>query len=102
MPSARIADARPRAGRLDGGAAAGRLELLEGLLAAGDPTRCAQRALGWLQRRAGVRRGVCLAAYADGEPRLLPVASLGVPGERIERFSVDLELEGHPLTRALL
>jgi signal transduction histidine kinase len=102
MPSPRTADSVSRSGGLDGGAAAaGRLELLEGLLAAGDPTRCAQRALSWLQRR-GVRRGVCLAAYADGEPRLLPVASLGVSGERIERFSVDLELEDHPLTRALL
>jgi signal transduction histidine kinase len=102
MP-ARTADARSRAGRLDGGASAAvRLELLEGLLAADEPTRCAQRALSWLQRRVGVRRGVCLAAYADGEPRLLPVASLGVPSDRIEQFSVDLELEDHPLTRALL
>jgi signal transduction histidine kinase len=102
MPAARTAGSRSRAAQLDSGTAAARLELLEGLLAAGDPARCAQRALSWLQRRAGVRRGVCLAAYADGEPRLVPVASLGVAGERIERFSVDLELRDHPLSRALL
>jgi signal transduction histidine kinase len=92
---------RPKASRPTGGAAS-RLKLLEALLAAGDPARCAQRALGWLQRYAGVRRGVCLAAYADAGPRLLPVASLGVVDEGIERFSVDLELAEHPLTRALL
>jgi len=101
MPSARTTGARagarpPRAG------SAHRLELLEALLVASDPAQCAQRALGWLQRRAGVRRGVCLAAYAGDGPRLVPVASLGVEIDRIEPFSVDLELRDHPLTRALL
>ena len=101
MSSVRTTVSRPRAGRPDGRAAV-RLELLEALLTAGDPARCAQRALSWLQRWAGARRGVCLAAYADGGPRLVPVASLGVPIERIERFNVDLEVGEHPLTRALL
>jgi PAS domain S-box-containing protein len=101
MPSVRTAASRTGVRRPDGGTAA-RLELLEALLVAGDPARCAQRALGWLQRRAGARRGVCLVAFADGGARLVPVASLGVATNRIERFGVDLELREHPLTRALL
>src|SRR5918996_568742 len=102
MPAARTTAGRA-GGRVGPGVgAAGRLELLETLLVANDPIQCAQRALGWLQRRAGVRRGLCLAAQAGEGPRLIPVASLGVPVERAERFSVDLELPGHPLTRALL
>ena len=102
MPAARTTAGRA-GGRVGPGVgAAGRLELLETLLVANDPIQCAQRALGWLQRRAGVRRGLCLAAQAGEGPRLIPVASLGVPVERAERFRVDLELPGHPLTRALL
>jgi PAS domain S-box-containing protein len=88
--------------RPSGAGGAARLELLEALLVASDPAQCAQRALGWLQRRAGVRRGVCLAAHPGDGPRLVPVASLGVLLERIEAYSVDLELRDHPLTRALL
>jgi signal transduction histidine kinase len=90
------------AGRPSGAGGAARLELLESLLVASDPAQCAQRALGWLQRRAGVRRGVCLAAHPGDGPRLVPVASLGVLLDRIETYSVDLELRDHPLTRALL
>ena len=101
MPSARITGARAGARPPEAGSTA-RLELLETLLVASDPAQCAQRALGWLQRRAGVRRGVCLAAYAGEGLRLVPVASLGVATDRIEQFSVDLELGDHPLTRALL
>ena len=69
---------------------------------AGTAAQCGQRTLAWLQRRAGLRWGVCLAAHAGTGPRLVPVASVGVPPERIEGFSVDLELSEHPLTRALL
>jgi PAS domain S-box-containing protein len=88
--------------RPPGAGGAARLELLESLLVANTATQCAQRTLGWLQRRAGVRWGVCLAAHGGDGPRLAPVASVGVPVERLERFSVDLELGDHPLTRALL
>ncbi|HEU5194806.1 MAG TPA: PAS domain-containing protein [Methylomirabilota bacterium] len=66
-----------------------------------DAGQCAQRALTWLQRYAGVRRGLCLAADT-APPRLVPVAGLGVPVNRLERFSVDLEVRDHPLTQALL
>jgi PAS domain S-box-containing protein len=101
MPAARTAAGR--AGRRQPGAgAAGRLELLEALLVAADPVQCAQRALGWVQRHVGVRRGLCLAAQAGEGPRLIPVASLGIAVSRAARFSVDLELRDHPLTRALL
>jgi PAS domain S-box-containing protein len=101
MPAARVSTGRGGARRRSAGGAA-RLELLEGLLVASDPAQCAQRALGWLQRRAGVRRGLCLAAHAGEGPRLIPLASLGVATERVESFSIDLELRDHPLTRALL
>src|SRR5690242_20177245 len=78
-----------------------RLELTEALLVSRDPGQCAQRALTWLQRQAGIRRAVCLAADT-APPRLVAVASLGVSGSRVDRFSVDLEIRDHPLTHALL
>jgi PAS domain S-box-containing protein len=102
MPAARTAAGRAGGRRHPGRGAAGRLELLEALLLAGDAVQCAQRVLSWLQRRAGVRRGLCLAAQAGDGPRLIPVAGLGVPVGATARFSVDLELRDHPLTRALL
>jgi PAS domain S-box-containing protein len=99
MPSAQRA--APRAGGARGRPGGARLELLEALLVARDAGQCAQRALGWLQRHAGVRRGVCLAAAAAAA-RLVPVASLGWRGEDVAGLGVDLELRDHPLTRALL
>jgi PAS domain S-box-containing protein len=101
MPSARTVAARagirpPGAGR------AARLELLEALLVAETAPQCAQRTLSWLQRRMGVQWGVCLAAHGEDGPRLVPIASFGVPARRVEGFGVELELAGHPLTRALL
>src|SRR4051794_4556189 len=81
--------------------ATNRLDLLEALLMSRDAGQCAQRALAWLQRNAGVRRGLCLAADT-APPRLVPMASLGVAAARLERFSVDLEIRDHPLTQALL
>jgi signal transduction histidine kinase len=76
--------------------------LLEGLLVAETATQCALRALSWLQRRMGVRWAICLATHGEEGPRLLPLASVGVPARRIVGFAVELELVGHPLTRALL
>src|ERR1043166_2484561 len=81
--------------------ATNRLDLLEALLMSRDAEQCAQRALTWLQRNAGIRRALCLAADT-APPRLVPVASLGVAGSRLERYSVDLEVRDHPLTQALL
>jgi PAS domain S-box-containing protein len=101
MPSARTTAARG-AGRSSGAGGAARLELLESLIAATTAAQCALRVLSWLQRRAGVRWGLCLAAHAEDGPRLVPMATVGVAASRVERFSVDLELRHHPLTRALL
>jgi signal transduction histidine kinase len=102
MAPARATAARSaRAGSGPKPGAASRLELLEALLISRDPAQCAQRALAWLQRHVGARRALCLAADFV-PPRLVPVASLGLPTRRVERFSVDLELRDHPLTRALL
>ncbi|HEX2436867.1 MAG TPA: ATP-binding protein [Methylomirabilota bacterium] len=83
---------------------AGRRELLESLLVAGDPAECAQRALSWLQHRAGIRHGACLAAHAGDTPRLELVGTLGVARAAVEDFSdfsVDLVAREHPLGRAL-
>ncbi|HEU4366940.1 MAG TPA: ATP-binding protein [Methylomirabilota bacterium] len=102
MPAVRTAAGRAGRRVQPGAGVAGRLEFLEALLVAGDPVQCAQRALSWLQRRAGVRRGLCLAAVATDGPRLIPMASLGVRDSAAAKFSVDLEARDHPLTRALL
>jgi PAS domain S-box-containing protein len=101
MPPSRIAAVRTGT-RSPGAGSAARLELLESLLVANTAAQCAERTLSWLQRRAGISWGVCMAAHAGEGPRLVPVASIGVPAQRIEQFSVDLELADHPLTRALL
>src|SRR5262247_1972101 len=102
MAAARTRAARPRLRPLGVGGAERRLELLEALLLAGHPADCARRALGWLQRRAGVRRAICLATHiGEGEARLIPLASAGVPPARLRTFTVDLEARDHPLTQAL-
>jgi len=102
MAAARTSAARPRLRPRSVGEAERRLELLEALLQAAHPEECARRALGWLQRRAGVRRGVCLATHiGEGEARLIPLASVGVPPARLRGFGVDLEARDHPLTQAI-
>src|SRR2546425_3335533 len=101
MAAGRASAARRRAKAHPGSEAATRLDLLEALLVSRDAGQCAQRALAWLQRQAGIRRGLCLAADT-APPRLVAVASLGVAANRVDRFSVDLEVRDHPLTQALL
>jgi len=101
MASARTRTARPRPRPQPVGGTDRRLELLEALLMAAHPGECAQRALAWLQRRAGIRRGVCLVTHVGENPRLTPLASVGVPPTRLRGFSVDLEARDHPLTQAL-
>src|SRR5262249_27711904 len=94
--------ARPRPRPRAAGGAHRRLELLEALLLAVHPEEAARRALGWLQRRAGVRRAICLATrIGEGEARLIPLASAGVAPARLRTFSVDLEAREHPLTQAI-
>src|SRR5882672_9772971 len=101
MAAARTRTARPRPRPQPVGGADRRLELLEALLMAAHPEECAQRALAWLQRRAGIRRGVCLVTHVGESPRLVPLASVGVRPTRLRGFSVDLEARDHPLTQAL-
>jgi PAS domain S-box-containing protein len=82
-----------------------RLELLDALLAAGEPAACARRALDWLRRHAGVRRALCLVTRVGdrGEsPRLVPLATAGVAAGRVSHLSFDLEERDHPMTRAVL
>ena len=101
MAPARVSAARRSVKPRPGVGAASRLDLLEALLTSRDAGQCAQRALTWLQRQTGTRRALCLAADT-APPRLVPVATLGVAANRVDRFSVDLEIRDHPLTQALL
>ena len=48
-----------------------RLKLAEALLASDDVATCAQRALDWLGRTAGVTRALCLVGDADNITLLL-------------------------------
>ncbi|PYM21777.1 MAG: histidine kinase [Candidatus Rokuibacteriota bacterium] len=101
MAPARVSAARRSVKPRPGVGAASRLDLLEALLTSRDAGQCAQRALTWLQRQTGARRALCLAADT-APPRLVPVATLGIAANRVDRFSVDLEIRDHPLTQALL
>src|SRR5438093_3427670 len=101
MAPARVSAARHSVKPRLGVGAASRLDLLEALLTSRDAGQCAQRALTWLQRQTGARRALCLAADT-APPRLVPVATLGIAANRVDRFSVDLEIRDHPLTQALL
>ncbi len=80
----------------------GRLALLEQLLIVDDVEACAQRALDWLGRHAGVTRAACLLAPLEHSGRLTAVAGLGVSATRLTRFSLDLDERDHPLVRAML
>ncbi|HEV8615070.1 MAG TPA: ATP-binding protein [Methylomirabilota bacterium] len=80
----------------------GKVALLEQLLVVDDVAQCAQRALDWLARHAGVTRAVCLLAPLEQSTRLVAVATFGVSGSRVARFSLDLEERDHPLVRAML
>jgi len=101
MAPARVSATRRSVKPRPGAGAASRLDLLEALLTSRDAGQCAQRALTWLQRQTGARRALCLAADT-APPRLVPLATLGIAANRVERFSVDLEVRDHPLTQALL
>jgi PAS domain S-box-containing protein len=77
-----------------------RLRLAESLLGADDLTTCAQRALDWLARAAGVTRGVCLVGSAESPTVLLPTASVGVRAGRLQSLRLDLESHDNPLARS--
>ena len=96
---AAVRTAARRRGRVD---AARRLELAEALLGVDDVAACAGRALDWLQRSIGVRRGLCLFGPADSATVLMPIATVGVRERRVARFALDLEVRDHPLVAATL
>jgi PAS domain S-box-containing protein len=79
-----------------------RLKLAEALLGSDDLATCAQRALDWLGRTAGITRGLCLVGHADNITLLRPVATLGVRGPRMASFTVDLEAGHDPLAAATI
>jgi len=96
---AAVRTAARRRGRVD---ADRRLELAEALLGTDDVASCAERALEWLQRAAGVRRGICLFGPAESATVLMPIATIGVRERRVARFAIDLEVRDHPLVAATL
>jgi PAS domain S-box-containing protein len=79
-----------------------RLQLAESVLGTDDVAVCAQRALDWLHREAGIRRGVCLFGPAESATILTPMARVGVSERRVARFALDLEARDHPLVAATL
>src|SRR3989449_5399354 len=79
-----------------------RLKLAETLLGTDDLTTCAQRALDWLGRSAGVARGLCLVGAQESATGLQPVATLAVRTPRAQSFTLDLETHNHPLGAATL
>jgi len=80
--------------------ASDRLKLAEALLGTDDLATCAQRALDWLGRSAGVTRGLCLVGSPDTLTVLEPIATFGVRGPRVQSFTLDLEAQDDPLVAA--
>jgi signal transduction histidine kinase len=79
-----------------------RLKLAEALLGSDDLATCAQRAVDWLGRTAGVTRALCLVGDADNVTLLRPIAMLGVRGRGANTFTVDLEAHNDPLVAATI
>jgi PAS domain S-box-containing protein len=79
-----------------------RLRLAEALLGSDDLATCAQRALDWLGRTAGITRGLCLVGDADNVTVLRPVATLGLRARGTASFTVDLEADNDPLAAATI
>ena len=82
--------------------ASDRLQLVEALLGTDDLASCAQTALDWLGRCAGVSRGLCLLGAADTPTMLRPVATLGLRMASARGFTLDLEVRGDPLVAATI
>jgi PAS domain S-box-containing protein len=93
---------RTRARRRAKVEAADRLKLAEALLGSDDLATCAQRALDWLGRTAGVMRALCLVGDADNVTVLRPVATLGIRSRGIASFAIDLEADNDPLAAATI
>src|SRR3989442_7095820 len=88
-----------RRGKVD---AVERLKLAETLLGTDDLATCAQRALDWLGRSAGVARGLCLVGPQESPTVLQPVATLAVRSTRVPSFTLDLEAHDDPLVAATI
>src|SRR3989442_980045 len=84
------------------GEASDRLKLAETLLGTDDLTTCAQRALDWLGRLAGVARGLCLVGPQETPTLLQPIATLGVRAARARSFTLDLEAHNDALAAATI
>ena len=93
---------RASARRKGSASAEDKVALAEALLVSSDLADCAQLALEWLGRVAGVTRALCLVVPIHDSTQLLPVASVGIPGARVNRFRLNLEERDHPLVRAML
>jgi PAS domain S-box-containing protein len=77
-----------------------RLALVDALFAEREAVVCADAALRWLARHAGVERGLCAVVEGD-EARLVGLAGYGIPTAEVEAFGVDLGERTHPLVLVL-
>jgi signal transduction histidine kinase len=80
--------------------AATRLALAEQLLESDQIGECAQAAVDWLGEHGGARWAMCALLDAGGR-NLLGLAGFGVQVGQLERFSISLDEDSHPLVFAL-
>jgi PAS domain S-box-containing protein len=77
-----------------------KLAMAEFLLVREDMSECAQQALEWLRKHAGVHKALCLAVEPS-QKQLTTLASLGLNGTEPEEISLDLADGQHPFVAAL-
>jgi signal transduction histidine kinase/PAS domain-containing protein len=89
---------RPGVAGLDGQLRA-RVRLLEAFVSRSDITDCAQYGLHWLREVLGLSPAICLLK-PFGEEQLFAIASQGLPGTAVSRFTVSLDDWNNPLVIA--
>jgi len=77
-----------------------KLALVDALLAEQEARPCAVLTLRWLERHAGLERGLCVVVDHESG-RLTGLSGLGVSPAGVDGFSLDLADRAHPLVVAL-
>ncbi len=91
---------KPPGPRTGMASAEAKLAMAEFLIVQEDMAECAQRALKWLEKHAGVRKAWCLAVDPS-QKQLTTLASLGFDGSASPDITLDLDDRQHPLVAAL-
>ncbi|HEX2164927.1 MAG TPA: ATP-binding protein [Thermoanaerobaculia bacterium] len=78
-----------------------RLALVAELTTAGDAESCARATLEWLERFAGLDRGLCLLVDREAR-RLVPAAGQGIDPAEVEAVDLGFDERPHPLLAALV